>query len=558
VETGYDPRRIRELSWRTREALESLRAVRSPDPLAADALRASRLARQNLEDLWLPAVRAIERSDAMVTWTNARLAPLGFGGTVRQPIGPPHPPRGSPRSRSLEALSDDELFGRLQWTDRVMADPTGSRRASGIHDHSVTAADLDELAAELAARAHVDPRLGRRLVAAAPTTVLIGHLLDRASFPAPLIVEVATAMMWPHGPRAARNLDEYAEALSATLRALTEHPADCLVLLLDPAALYGVAAWDALDADVVADVVATGLHRAVADDPDRLRDGYGVLARLVQLANGPLDRGFAPGMARGIAAATAGYVDTLAPAITTTSGGPVVVSNERRSLSVDLGSYDEVAALMGAVLRDAEAAARLGVVVGAYADHVLTGLGPDVLTRPGLASVVSFTLLVEDAARTEQSQLVVEAAAREAQRRRLGSVIGFGITAALSASGVGVLGRAAVAQVTRAATDALARVEPGRLPHGSIGAQMYTQVTLSTVAAAVADPHVLRASGAAPLNRAQAAGLARRLEAIDRCDDPVEQTRLVSELEQYVDQRLPRLGGHLDAVRAHGQLDQLR
>ena len=68
METGYDPARVRELSFRTRAAIDAIRALRSADPLAADAMRALRLARQNLEDVWMPAVVAIERSEALITW----------------------------------------------------------------------------------------------------------------------------------------------------------------------------------------------------------------------------------------------------------------------------------------------------------------------------------------------------------------------------------------------------------------------------------------------------------------------------------------------------------
>jgi hypothetical protein len=554
MEAGYDPARIRQLSFRTLEAIETLRVVRSQDPLAADAIRAARLARHNLEDLWLPSLRAIERSEAMVTWAATRVATVVLPGARLPPAGRLS---GGPATVGgpLARLGDDELVARLRWFDRVLGDPTG---AGPSVDAARFRGDLDDLACELARRVAIDAGFADRLVATAATTVLVGQLLDRASFPMPFVASVVRAMAWPRGPQSTANLDGYGASASAALAVLAGDPAACLDLLLDPVVLYEFAAWDRLDNDVVADVVVAGLHRAVMEDPRRLADGYAVLGRLVELANGPLDHGMRPGMARGVAVALAGYVDTLAPALFTTGDGPVLVSNPETRVHVELGTYDEVAALLGAVLRDAEAAARLGVVTAAYADHVLTDLGADVLRRPGLSSVVSFTVLVEDAAAAERSQLVLEAAAAEGSRRRLGAVVGFGLTAVLAASGVGTAARGVVSQVVRLATDALARVDPRRLPDGSIGSQIFGQITLTTVAAAVADPAVLRASGASPLTRAESAWLRRRLDVIDRCDDRDERARLVSELEQHIDQQIPRLGGHLDVVRAHGQLDQLR
>ena len=79
MDTGYDPQRVRELSHRTIDAIEELRSIRSDDPAAAEALRAIRLTRRNLEDLWIPAIVEIVRSDAMVSWTDARLDhPVGW------------------------------------------------------------------------------------------------------------------------------------------------------------------------------------------------------------------------------------------------------------------------------------------------------------------------------------------------------------------------------------------------------------------------------------------------------------------------------------------------
>ena len=60
-------------------AIEDLRSIRSDDPAAAEALRTIRLTRRNLEDLWMPAIVEIIRSDAMLSWTDAQLEhPVGW------------------------------------------------------------------------------------------------------------------------------------------------------------------------------------------------------------------------------------------------------------------------------------------------------------------------------------------------------------------------------------------------------------------------------------------------------------------------------------------------
>ena len=68
METAYDPVRIELLSTRTAQAVDELAAIRCSDPSAADALRAVRLLRTNLEDLWLPLLAQIRTSRAMITW----------------------------------------------------------------------------------------------------------------------------------------------------------------------------------------------------------------------------------------------------------------------------------------------------------------------------------------------------------------------------------------------------------------------------------------------------------------------------------------------------------
>jgi len=58
--TSHDPHRVRDLLDRTSDALAELRAVRSADEAATDAMRAIRLAAHTLETLWLPALHELD------------------------------------------------------------------------------------------------------------------------------------------------------------------------------------------------------------------------------------------------------------------------------------------------------------------------------------------------------------------------------------------------------------------------------------------------------------------------------------------------------------------
>jgi hypothetical protein len=70
---GYDPARLATLRARAIAAIESLRTVVSDDPAAWDAVLAARVAREHLEQIWLPLIDRIIGSDAMVVWRRADL-----------------------------------------------------------------------------------------------------------------------------------------------------------------------------------------------------------------------------------------------------------------------------------------------------------------------------------------------------------------------------------------------------------------------------------------------------------------------------------------------------
>ena len=66
---GLRPRSDPGALRHTRDAIAATLEVRSSDPAAAHAFAAVRLLRQNLEDHWMPLMHDIERSEAMVSWT---------------------------------------------------------------------------------------------------------------------------------------------------------------------------------------------------------------------------------------------------------------------------------------------------------------------------------------------------------------------------------------------------------------------------------------------------------------------------------------------------------
>jgi hypothetical protein len=70
---GYDPGLLAMLRLRTVAAIESLRAVASDEPAAWEATVTARVARQHLEELWLPLIDRVVASEAMRTWRSVHL-----------------------------------------------------------------------------------------------------------------------------------------------------------------------------------------------------------------------------------------------------------------------------------------------------------------------------------------------------------------------------------------------------------------------------------------------------------------------------------------------------
>ncbi len=530
-DSGYNPQRVRQLSARVVEGIDALRSTRSPDPAAADAMRVLRLTRQNLEDLWMPTIRAIERSNAMVSWVKGDLPDW--------PLAPT-----SPQAVAYRAASDDELIAHLEWADRA------SRMPGAV-------IDLDVLAHELARRIRHDSAFADRVAARAPTILLVGSLAARTEFSSSFLSAVITTMMWPHGPQATADLDGFAASLSAALAAIIDDPAACLDLIADPAIMFGLASWERPDRDVVANFVTSALHTAVVVDPSRVGDGYRALGTLTTLTNGPLDRGITAGMALGVAASMAGYVDTLGPALRQEGVHPVLVIDDVHDVEVELGSYDDVVDLFGALLRDAPAQAALGSVLGAYTRSIVDDLGADIGVRPGLEYVARFADLIGDAGRTERAELLMAAAAAEARRREAGAVIGFGVNAALMIGGVGALSRVVVGRSITMATNFVAPVAPRTLPDARVPATTYDLITVAVLGVVCGGTGERRRAGLGGVGRSAWTELSSRLTDIDAEPDLEERTRKILRLDRWIETEVPLLAGYLARVRSVAGMDEL-
>lgn len=550
---GYDPDRISVLTERTRQSIDALTGLRSDDPAAADALRAVRLLRRTLEDHWMPALDEIRRSEAMVSWT--RHGPsvpwwLRTGWSSRRwigdrPAGDATVPAFLRRTATAWAnLGDDEIVDLLIRADRLL-----------LTDLAEPTAGLGTFADEIARRAAADRGFAERIVRLSVRLPLVGLLTARARFPTGVVAGMVRSMMWPHGPAATVDLDLHAEALSTAIASLVGDAAACLDLLLDPIVLHGIASWERLDADVTTAFVTAGLHTAVTEDPGRLADGYAVLATLTALVNGPLDHGIQPGVALGVAASMAGYIETLAPAIRQEGSYPVVAIGP--DLEAELGTYDDVVDLVGVLLREPSAQAALGTVVGAYTTSVVADLGAEIGVRPGLEYVTRFTDVIADASRTEQAELVMQAAAEAARRRALGNAIGFGTNAVLTASGVGPVTHTIVSQAISTASGFVARNEPASLPDARIPSTMYDLITVSVLRVVADDPTQRRQAGLGAVSRADWRELQRRLDEIDGTDDADERTRRILRLDRWLEREVSPLAAHLGRARSAPGMDEL-
>ena len=577
VSIGYDPARVRALGRRTSDSIRALDAIRSSDPAADDAMRVLRLIRRNLSDLWMPLIREIEHSTSMTSWTahpidQHRRAWLrtatwlthdGGSARGRDDVGAQQPALSAPDLADaafravLSKLSDAEVLERIEEMSDAQAragiriDPTDPRWVAML---AALAGDLDERLGSDA-----DGSFGRDLLAAAQRSPLIALAAPYSPRLSAIAHDLALAMLRVESWVPELHPVAYELGVDALLGLLADSPALCLDLMLDETALGNLAAWKSLDAEIVNQVVWSGLFAAIADAPERLRDGYAVLQSLTRLANGRLDGGFAPGMARGVADSLTVYIDTLAPAIRYEHSDPVTIYWFDPDATIRLGSYDEVVDLFGAVLRDEAAQASIGVAIGAYTDRVVADLGGHLDDHVGLEYVARFTDLVSDATRTEQAEIMLVAAAALAHRERMGSIVTFGANIALGPAGT--FAGQVVRVTARAAIEAGSSAGPERtdgIRDASISSTVHRHITVAVLERVSRDPAMRSGEFLEQVTDEQWGLLREHLDDVDGAgDDLAERRHRVDRMERYIEQFIPPLGGYLRTVRSAPGVQEL-
>ena len=553
---GYEPGRVVQLLRHTLEAIDTLVDLASTDPAAAEAIRTIRLTRSNLEDHWMPALRDIQGSDTMARWRASRLGTFGLGSLGALGDSLPVHLRPQDGAVPIPLTTRGNLLRRLDLLDRKASTGAADQRSGGHRAGAPTKRELEELGAQLAWWVAHDDEFAHELIELSVSNMLVGRLLGDVKFSSSFASDVVRRMAVPNGPDTGVDHDLYAESLSIALASLADDPSACLDLLLDQPVAYALASWQSLNTAMVADFVASGLHTTMIDEPHRLRDGYLVLQFLTRAANGPLDGGMSAGMAAGVASSLAGYIDTFAPAIEQEGTTPVVI--RAVSPSVELGTYDDLVDLFGAVVRVPDAQPALGMVLAAYTFATFELVGGEALTRPDVTHLAEFADLLGDASRTEQAELVMAAAVEEARSRQLSGLIGFGTNVALLAGGAGSVVRAIAGQTVKFTATLGDRTDSQQFPVGQIPAQTYDLITVAAVAVAAKAPSMRLHAGLDDVTAAQWTEATRQVAEIERLDDPHERALAVGDLDYWIDTSVPALATYLLELRTTPGMSELK
>lgn len=295
---AYDPERVRALSTAMRDALDELATFACDDPLGGDALDHVRLVRLHLDQLWLPLVERIVRTDPLAR--PARLAVDDLGQSLLTIVSAlPGWQLADVRSDPLEALPGSPptvqqaaaLAEVLQHGDLAALLDTPAERRWLAAELALIAAD-PALAAAFAGGfdrwGELADRLGDRRRAALDDSVR--PVDDAGRFDVARIdaTYAAIAAIWTsvHGRDAVgdlvRTMEPYAAA--ATIRVLTLDPATLTALSIETLARFddrdGYWAEDLVTGPKTGDLLfetilgtpggATAFVIAVADDPGLL------------------------------------------------------------------------------------------------------------------------------------------------------------------------------------------------------------------------------------------------------------------------------------------------
>lgn len=465
TQIGYDPDRIRALVRLTVESIEGLARIRTADPDAADAVRVARAARRNLEDVWMPLLREIEASAAMISWSNSRLASLRAEWSANSAWLSHHPHRD---------LGDEAILLELARMDErvplVHDDPSQA-------DYDAWLARQRGFAHELARRVRANPAFAAELVSASYDSPSIGLLAGLAEFPSSYRADLLAAALdhpwWEDG----WEMDKYAAAADTLMESLLDEPDRCLDVLGGGNAARTLAGWYPLDQELVAEFVRT----ALVVDPDREADllpaGYDVLRRFAELANGtPFDGdGFQPGAATGLAGSIGRYMPTFVAALENEHATVEVMSHGLGGeYDFTLGTREEVVDLFGALTRVPSAQAELGGTLDLAVRDALGGDAPF-----DVGDVAEFAELLDLAVTNEDDERGIAAAARRTSLIRLGTGVGLAVAAGTAAAGIGAVQRAVGKDATGALFDEVARtVRADTVGGGSLRAIVYQSIQL--------------------------------------------------------------------------------
>jgi hypothetical protein len=167
---AYDPARIAALYERTLAVTLHLAAGHCRDPAAAVAITTSATVRAHLDERWLPALRSVMASDALLTWRSA--APAGLPpGDWFDDLRPLH---GQALGAALAVRAADLRLDRFDEMRRALEASAGDDAAMQAFVSELGASGLVALAARLLGSApatgarELAPVLRRTFVAAAP------------------------------------------------------------------------------------------------------------------------------------------------------------------------------------------------------------------------------------------------------------------------------------------------------------------------------------------------------------------------------------------------------
>jgi hypothetical protein len=548
---GYHPVRVTDLRNRAVGAAHAFAGTWSSDPLASAAMSAVRGLRDVLQQDLLPLLDRIHHSDAMESWRRTNLAngTLTLEGNGIAPADAwfsdlaaegsefagvddrrlldrylelvdevlddwPYPDDGDaaalsavltemarraradpPRTKhagfanvAAARLGDDGIERLLDLLDH--ADPERYEPyALGVRspfDRDRYLADFLEPGASLIGMMARRSEVADQVLDLSPQSRLLGELFLAApdAFP-PSVIRRSLDLTLDHYEllRMSGGLSVWMPErnITNTMLALSTYPDAALAFLGSTERLNTVLERGHLEDVAVEHLVTSGLGVAVASDPDQLAAGYAVLRRVVGASD---EVRMSDGAKRGVASALAAYVDTLAPALH--DGRPVIIVDDGQQV-IDLGSYDDVAAMLGEVADDEQSQATLGYITTTYLSSLLhrlpaiTGPGP-VITNVNAVSavlnpVVELTDLIVDSLDAERDRLAFEHGSAVAAGKLgvaiLSTVLGAAIPPAMPLVKLGVSVGGTIAATAIGESDPAAPIDLGehhRMPeHITVG-----------------------------------------------------------------------------------------